>query len=130
MTRAAGGIPRYRAWNGPRLLGAGFRPFFLLAGLTAALVVPVWLAMFAGYLTVPTAFDPLSWHVHEMLFGFVQAAVTGFLLTAVPNWTGRMPIQARASARSPSFSSPGGSPWRSRTRSARAPPRRSTSLSR
>jgi uncharacterized protein involved in response to NO len=93
MTRAAGGIPRYRAWNGPRLLGAGFRPFFLLAGLTAALVVPVWLAMFAGYLTVPTAFDPLSWHVHEMLFGFVQAAVTGFLLTAVPNWTGRMPIQ-------------------------------------
>jgi uncharacterized protein involved in response to NO len=42
---------------------------------------------------LPTAFDPVDWHVHEMLFGFVIAAIAGFLLTAIPNWTGRMPLQ-------------------------------------
>jgi uncharacterized protein involved in response to NO len=40
-----------------------------------------------------TAFEPLAWHAHEMLFGFVGAAVCGFLLTAIPNWTGRLPLQ-------------------------------------
>ena len=93
MSQPAGGIPRYRAWSGPAVLGAGFRPFFLMAGLWAALAVPLWLSAFVGHLTIPTAFDPVTWHAREMLFGFVQAAVAGFLLTAVPNWTGRMPIQ-------------------------------------
>ena len=41
---------------------------------------------------VPSRFDPLAWHIHEMLFGFVMAAVAGFLLTAIPNWTGRRPV--------------------------------------
>jgi hypothetical protein len=41
---------------------------------------------------VPSRFDPLAWHTHEMLFGFVLAAVAGFLLTAIPNWTGRRPL--------------------------------------
>jgi uncharacterized protein involved in response to NO len=97
MKTAAGGIPRYRPRNrpgsGPALFSAGFRPFFLLAGLWAAIAVPLWLAVLAGRVVLPTAFDPVSWHGHEMLFGFAQAAVAGFLLTAVPNWTGRMPIQ-------------------------------------
>jgi len=93
MTGATGGIPRYRAWEGPALLSAGFRPFFLLAGLWAALAVPLWLAVLSGRVALPSAFDPVTWHGHEMLFGFAQAAVAGFLLTAVPNWTGRMPIQ-------------------------------------
>ncbi len=93
MTQPAGGIPRFRAWAGPALLGAGFRPFFLMAGLWAALAVPLWLAAFTGHLALPTAFEPGIWHAREMLFGFVQAAIAGFLLTAVPNWTGRMPIQ-------------------------------------
>lgn len=93
MVSSSGGIPRYRPWHGPAVLSAGFRPFFLLAGLWAAIAVPVWLAVFTGRMTLPTAFDPIAWHAHEMLFGFVQAAVAGFLLTAVPNWTGRMPIQ-------------------------------------
>ncbi|HEX5078718.1 MAG TPA: NnrS family protein [Geminicoccaceae bacterium] len=91
--RVAGGIPRYRNWQGPALLRQGFRPFFLAAGLWAAGALLLWLAMLEGTATLPTAFDPLTWHAHEMLFGFAAAAVAGFLLTAVPNWTGRMPLQ-------------------------------------
>src|SRR5690606_16871408 len=48
--------------------------------------------MLAGAFELPTALDPLAWHRHEMLFGFVGAVVAGFLLTAIPNWTGRLPI--------------------------------------
>lgn len=92
MNDMTGGIPRYRAWTGPAVLSAGFRPFFLIVGLWGAIDIPVWLATVTGYLTIPTAFGPAVWHAHEMLFGFVQAAIAGFLLTAVPNWTGRMPI--------------------------------------
>ncbi|HSR72139.1 MAG TPA: NnrS family protein, partial [Kiloniellales bacterium] len=93
MSGRGAAIPRYRPAGGPAVLGAGFRPFFLLAGLWAALAVPLWLAVLTGRVVLPTAFDPLTWHGHEMLFGFAQAAIAGFLLTAVPNWTGRMPIQ-------------------------------------
>lgn len=93
MSQATGPIPRYRAWAGPALFAAGFRPFFLLLGLWGAFAMPLWLGAFTGSLALPSAFDPPTWHGHEMLFGFVQAAIAGFLLTAVPNWTGRMPIQ-------------------------------------
>jgi uncharacterized protein involved in response to NO len=93
MSRAAG-IPRHGRWSGSAVLGEGFRPFFLLAGLWAAIAVPLWLAELGGYATLPTAFDPVTWHGHEMLFGFAQAGIAGFLLTAVPNWTGRLPIQS------------------------------------
>ena len=41
---------------------------------------------------LPSRFDPLTWHIHEMLFGFVMAAIAGFLLTAIPNWTRRLPV--------------------------------------
>jgi uncharacterized protein involved in response to NO len=93
MTEMTGGIPRYRPWSGPALLSAGFRPFFLIAGLWAAVALALWLAVLTGRLALPSAFGPVAWHAHEMLFGFVVAAVAGFLLTAVPNWTGRMPLQ-------------------------------------
>jgi len=53
----------------------------------------LWIAILQGAVSLPTAFDPVAWHVHEMLFGFVVAAIAGFLLTAIPNWTGRMPLQ-------------------------------------
>jgi uncharacterized protein involved in response to NO len=75
------------------LLSAGFRPFFLLAALWAALAVPLWLLAFAGESEVPSALPPVVWHVHEMVFGYGAATVAGFLLTAIPNWTGRMPLQ-------------------------------------
>lgn len=86
-------IPRYRQHQGPTVLSAGFRPFFLLAGLIAATAIPLWLAMFTGAAQPPSAMPPLVWHVHEMVFGFGGAALAGFLFTAVPNWTGRMPLQ-------------------------------------
>ena len=86
-------IPRYRQSAGPALLAQGFRPFFLASGAWAALALVLWLCQLTGHLMLPSAFDPLSWHTHEMLFGFATATIAGFLLTAIPNWTGRMPLQ-------------------------------------
>ena len=86
-------IPRYRAHAGTALLSAGFRPFFLLSSAWAALAVPLWLAFYAGDGTVPTLLPPPVWHAHEMIYGYAAATVAGFLLTAIPNWTGRMPLQ-------------------------------------
>src|SRR5487761_1252868 len=76
----------------PALLSRGFRPFFLAAGLWALVALALWIAMLTGGRALPSRFDPLSWHIHEMLFGFIAAAVAGFLLTAIPNWTGRRPV--------------------------------------
>ena len=81
-----------RAWRGPAILTYGFRPFFLGAGVWAALAMVLWVPMLTGHLTLPTAFDPVCWHAHEFLFGYLGAVIAGFLLTAVPNWTGRLPI--------------------------------------
>ena len=86
-------IPRYRSHAGPALFSAGFRPFFLCAAAWAALAVPLWLLAFAGYIEVPSRLAPTTWHVHEMVFGYAAATVAGFLLTAIPNWTGRLPLQ-------------------------------------
>ena len=81
-----------RAWSGPAILIYGFRPFFFSAGVWAALAMALWVPMLSGGLTLPTAFDPVFWHAHEFLFGYLGAVIAGFLLTAVPNWTGRLPI--------------------------------------
>jgi uncharacterized protein involved in response to NO len=86
-------IPRYRSYAGLAIFAAGFRPFFLGASVWAALAIPLWLAAYAGGLVTPTLLPPVVWHVHEMVFGFAAATVAGFLLTAIPNWTGRMPLQ-------------------------------------
>jgi uncharacterized protein involved in response to NO len=83
---------RAKLLNLPPVLRAGFRPFFFLGSLWAVVVVGLWIAAMTGSLTLPTAFDPLAWHRHEMLFGYLGAVVAGFLLTAIPNWTGRLPI--------------------------------------
>lgn len=81
-----------KADEGPAFLQFAFRPFFLAAGLWAALSVPIWIATFAGTEILPGGIDAGFWHRHEMLFGFVAAAVTGFILTAIPNWTGGLPV--------------------------------------
>lgn len=88
-------IPRYRASEGDvaPFLSAGFRPFFLLSALWAAVILPVTLAYMMGSGGQPARFSPLIWHAHEMAFGFGDGVVAGFLLTAIPNWTGRMPLQ-------------------------------------
>ncbi|OKL43764.1 NnrS family protein [Pseudovibrio exalbescens] len=81
-----------RSWRGPAVLSFGFRPFFLGAALWAALSGVVWVLMLSGKVVLPTALDPVSWHAHEFLFGYLGAVIAGFLLTAIPNWTGRLPI--------------------------------------
>ncbi|MBS0562552.1 MAG: NnrS family protein, partial [Proteobacteria bacterium] len=86
-------IPRHTSIPTPVLLTGGFRPFFLLAALWAALAVPLWLMLLAGRTDLPTAFPPVLWHAHEMLFGYALATLAGFLLTAVPSWTNRPPLQ-------------------------------------
>ncbi|MCP4318099.1 MAG: NnrS family protein [Hyphomicrobiales bacterium] len=83
---------RMREWTGPALLSFGFRPFFLFGALWSALAMAMWITMLTGNLALPTRFDPISWHAHEFLFGYLGAIVAGFLLTAVPNWTGRLPV--------------------------------------
>ena len=52
----------------------------------------LWLSALSGVITLPTRFHPVSWHAHEFLFGYLGAVLAGFLLTAVPNWTGRLPM--------------------------------------
>jgi len=81
-----------RAYSGPAILSYGFRPLFLFASIWSAGAMVLWIAMLTGHLTLPTAFDMISWHVHEFLYGYLPAVVAGFLLTAVPNWTGRLPL--------------------------------------
>jgi uncharacterized protein involved in response to NO len=85
--------PHARDGQGWPILSAGFRPFFLLAAIQSALAIMVWLPAFHGELRLTSAFVPRDWHVHEMLYGFLPAVVTGFLFTAIPNWTGRLPLR-------------------------------------
>lgn len=93
LARTITAIPRYRPHSGAAVLSAGFRPFFLAAALWAAFGVPLWLAAYTEGLVLPTRLAPWVWHAHEMIFGFAAASVAGFLLTAIPNWTGRLPLQ-------------------------------------
>jgi len=86
-------IPRFHVHQGWPLLANGFRPFFLFGSIYAGLAILVWLPLFYGAITLTSAFAPRDWHVHEMLYGYLPAVITGFLFTAIPNWTGRLPIQ-------------------------------------
>ncbi len=88
-------IPRLRDYRGSALFSYGFRPFFFFGSVYAGAIILVWLPAFYGQLKLGTAFAPRDWHVHEMLFGYIAAVVAGFMLTAVPNWTGRLPLQGR-----------------------------------
>jgi uncharacterized protein involved in response to NO len=85
--------------EGPRpslaVWGGAFRPFFLLASAYAFAFLLVWLTFLNGWLHAPAWLGPIRWHAHEMIFGFVAAAASGFLLTAVPVWTGTPPVAGR-----------------------------------
>ncbi len=72
-----------------RFLDGAFRPFFLGAGVWAVLAMAAWLLALGDALGGLAGAITTDWHVHEMLFGYGAAAMAGFLLTAVPNWTGR-----------------------------------------
>lgn len=83
------------------LFSYGFRPFFLGAALHAAIAMALWLtwigmqAAGGGLSRLTIAGSPHVWHAHEMVLGFTTAAIAGFLLTAVPNWTGAVPLKGR-----------------------------------
>ncbi|MFQ5437530.1 MAG: NnrS family protein [Paracoccaceae bacterium] len=81
-----------RAYRGPVLFSHGFRVFFLAAGIWALLAMALWLMILARGWELPTRLSPGAWHRHETLFGYALAVLAGFLLTAVPNWTGRLPV--------------------------------------
>ena len=96
------GLPEPASATGGRVLDAlfsyGFRPFFLGAAIYALLIMVVWLAWLGGQVSwgvpwaLPIVGSPFAWHAHEMIFGFAIAAIAGFLLTAIPNWTGALPL--------------------------------------
>lgn len=85
-------MTRMREWRGPAILSYGFGPFFLFAALQAALAIVLWVPWFLGLVAVPSLLPPVAWHAHSLLFGYVPAVIAGFVLTAVPNWTGRLPV--------------------------------------
>jgi uncharacterized protein involved in response to NO len=84
-----GASPESASRPGWAVAAKGFRPFFLLAGVFASTIIPVWILVVAGVLRPAGYLDPTSWHAHEMVLGFAVAVIAGFLLTAVGNWTQR-----------------------------------------
>ena len=83
LASGSGARPRPRF----ALFEYGFRTFFLLAGLHGAVIIPVWVAVVFGRLELSVEME-VSWHAHQMVYGFAAAGLAGFLLTAVPSWTG------------------------------------------
>lgn len=86
------GQPRLQA-RMPAILQGGFRLFFLLAGLQASGFLALWIAGWLFGLPIPAADNAVLWHGHALVFGFGTAALAGFLLTAVPSWTGLTPVR-------------------------------------
>ena len=106
MARHGPAIPRYKAVAAPALLQQGFRPFFLGAGLWAVVAMVLWIWHLSGTTVLPQGLpqglplglSPFAWHANALIFGYGSAALAGFLLTAIPNWTGRMPLQGASLA--------------------------------
>jgi uncharacterized protein involved in response to NO len=74
----------------------GFRPFFLGAALYAFLAMLVWMGIYVFSMSLPLQSLPaVSWHAHEMIYGYGMAVIAGFLLTAVKNWTGITTLHGR-----------------------------------
>ena len=86
-------IEARRSYDGSALFSYGFRPFFLFGSIWAALSLPLWIYAYVNGIGALGGMSAQEWHVHEMLFGFLAAVIAGFLLTAVPNWTGRLPVR-------------------------------------
>ena len=91
-SKPRGGIPRLSP-EPIALLSYGFRPFFLGAALWACLAMVLWIGLLSGWWSFANGYGVIAWHAHEFLFGYIAAVMTGFLLTAIPNWTGRFPLQ-------------------------------------
>lgn len=85
-------VPRGLKRTGPAILHYGFRPFFLGAAAFAVVAMSIWIAALVWGVPVGGDYGAPLWHAHELLFGFSPAVLAGFLLTAIPNWTGRLPV--------------------------------------
>ncbi|MBN9056043.1 MAG: NnrS family protein, partial [Rhizobiales bacterium] len=90
--RVSRAVSRGLSRTGPVLFSYGFRPFFLAGGVWAVVAMVLWIATITGRIDLAGDYGAPNWHAHEMLFGFASAVLAGFLLTAVPNWTGRLPV--------------------------------------
>lgn len=88
-------VPRGLSATGPILFSYGFRPFFLGSAVWAICAMTLWILALTGRIDLAETYGPHAWHAHEMLFGFASAVLAGFLLTAVPNWTGRLPVSGK-----------------------------------
>lgn len=85
-------VPRGIARSGPALLSYGFRPFFLGAGVFAFAAMSMWIGALATGWEIGGPYGAPNWHAHEMLFGYTSAALAGYMLTTIPNWTGGLPV--------------------------------------
>ena len=88
-------IDKRKAMAVAPILRLGFRPFFLLGAVLAALAIPLWIAALQGWALPTPVGGWLAWHRHELVFGFAGAIIAGFLLTAVQTWTGRPSLSGR-----------------------------------
>ena len=88
-------IDKRKAMAVAPILRLGFRPFFLLGAVLAALAIPVWIAALQGWALPAPVGGWLAWHRHELVFGFAGAIIAGFLLTAAQTWTGRPSLSGR-----------------------------------
>ena len=79
-------------------LSLGFRPFFLGATVFAIVAIGFWVMALRASPLIAPGYGMAMWHMHEMLFGYGSAVLSGFLLTAVPNWTGRSPLTGKGLA--------------------------------
>ncbi len=93
MSEAIGSNSSYQ---GPAFWSYGFRPFFFSAALFAGIAIPTWALFVSGLEGLPLRYLLREWHVHEMIFGFLPCVMTGFFLTAMPNWTERPPMKGWA----------------------------------
>ena len=75
------------------MFALGFRAFFALAGLFALILIALWSSIFKGSIVIDNYYPNTYWHAHEMLLGYSIAVISGFLLTAVKNWTGVQTVQ-------------------------------------
>lgn len=76
----------------PALFQNAYRICFLSAALWAACAVPLWLLAYSGNIRIGGPYGAVNWHAHELIFGYAAMVVCGFLFTAIPNWTGRLPL--------------------------------------
>ena len=83
----------YKTYAGPALLEGGYKIFFFSAALWAIISIIIWVGAYIGLTDTIQQLDMLTWHGHTLIYGYTGAIIAGFAFTAIPNWTGRLPIR-------------------------------------